>query len=1187
MSSSDFLPDLPNYDPNPADGVRVGESPAPGLTLKRILRGHKDYIGRIAWSPNGSFLASPSEDKTIRIWDVSRGECTTVLEGHKYMVKDVAWSPEGQFLASASSDETIHLWNANNGKHLQTLQGHSNLVNSITWSPDGQYLASSSQDKTIRLWNASNGKHLQTLQGHDSGIYSVAWSPDGQHLASASGGNTIRLWNVSNGKHLTTLRGHKSSIYSVAWSPDGQHLASASGDTNIHIWKVSDSKVLQILEGHSGVVKCAVFSAGGLWLVSKGLDAIRLWRCNTWDCIAVLKESESNFWPSSCAFHPQLLVLATLCEDDTGIRIWELNEDILLEQATTDSVSYTTAKIALFGDSGVGKTGLGWRLAHNKFKEHASTYGRQFWVIDELCETRDDGTECEAVLWDLAWQDVYSPIYSTFLDKIDVFLVLFDPANRPYSLKEAQFWLEKLKRKEQLPPSLLVGARIDRGGLIISKKYLEEFCWLNGISGGYVGTSAKTGEGLDELIQKIKSQIPWDEMTTTVTTVTFKRIKDYVLALKEKTDRKEVLVQPSELRQQLQSTDPDWQFTDAEMMIAVGHLETHGYVTILKSSAGDSHILLTPYLLVELASSIVVMAGKHPRELGAISESKLLQGEYNVDELEGLEESEKRVLFDAVLLRFLEHKEKICFRETLGTENLLIFPELIKEKRPLIDDFETEDDIFYIVRGSVEEVYAGLVVLLGYTQIFTRINQWQNQAQYEINAGEICGFRQIEGRAGEIELILYYAAATPKYARNMFQGLFEKFLYQRDVDVTPYPPLYCSKNHLQERATVIKRLRDQKDFLCCEECGERITLLKFEQPLSLGERDLQSINRAEALANLRKSYEMHLSRVKSFRRDRVSPRCFISCLPDQSDWITQLASDLRNAGVYIVENCTQVKSDDFILLLKTPDYSQAWNRQSDSLSEDIALVQSRLNQIQQTRTTVVPLLRNGTPHSTRLTGLKGIRAGDFRDQTQYSVALYDLVLTLYAISFNHPAFKPLRETLQQQWKQTLSQLPPEDMKPEKRPLKVFISYAHRDEEFKDELVITLTSMQRRGLIDAWQDRQIEPGEEWYQAIKKAMNECDLALLLVSRSFLASRFINEEELTHLFQRRKEEGMRVVPIIIRPCTWQSEPILKDLQAMPKDGKAVITFPENTGERDQAWTDIAKVLEKFAKELRGDDA
>ena len=77
------------------------------------------------------------------------------------------------------------------------------------------------------------------------------------------------------------------------------------------------------------------------------------------------------------------------------------------------------AKLVLVGDSGVGKTGLGWRLAHREFKEHESTHGQQFWVIDELKTTRTDNTECEAVLWDLAGQHVYRQIHSIFLDNVD------------------------------------------------------------------------------------------------------------------------------------------------------------------------------------------------------------------------------------------------------------------------------------------------------------------------------------------------------------------------------------------------------------------------------------------------------------------------------------------------------------------------------------------------------------------------------------------------------------------------------------------------------------------------------------------------------------------------------------------------------------------------------------------------
>jgi len=371
----------------------------------------------------------------------------------------------------------------------------------------------------------------------------------------------------------------------MAWSPDGEYLAS-SDDKTIHLWDAASGKALQVLEGHAGPINYVDFSANGRWLVSKsGDNTIRLWRCDTWAYVSVLEEPASEFWPPGLAFHPRLPVLATLGEEDTIIRIWELDEALLLGQAQ-ESVHYTTAKLVLVGDSGVGKTGLGWRLAHGEFKEHASTHGQQFWPLKQLGLKRKDGTECEAVLWELAGQHVYRQIHSIFLENVAAALVLFDPGNRQEPLKGVQFWLEQLKGNGQLPPAVLIGARSDRGAPALSQQELDQFCQRYGIRGGYISTSASSGEGLEALLEMLKAQIPWDEMTATVTTVTFKRIRDYVLALKEKPDREGVLLSPLALREQLQATDRDWRFTDAEMMTAVGHLETHGYVAVLRSSAG-------------------------------------------------------------------------------------------------------------------------------------------------------------------------------------------------------------------------------------------------------------------------------------------------------------------------------------------------------------------------------------------------------------------------------------------------------------------------------------------------------------------------------------------------------------------------------------------------------------------------
>jgi small GTP-binding protein len=1007
--------------------------------------------------------------------------------------------------------------------------------------------------------------------GHYAGINDLRWSPDGHRLASGSYDQWLRLWNVERRQLgweqlVWQGQGHTAFVTSLAWSHDGSLLASASDDATVQIWDAQSGKQKLRLEHHTGCVTGATFSHDASLLASKAKDdKVMVFRSDTWEMVAILTEPHSSWWEPAVAFHPQELMLATLGENDRVIRIWELDRDILLGKPGAPAVTYTTAKLVLVGDSGVGKTGLGWRLAHGEFKQHASTHGQQFWAIPQLGLKRKDGTECEAVLWDLAGQHVYRQIHSIFLENVAAALVLFDPSNRQEPLKGVQFWLEQLKGKGPLPPAVLVGARVDRGAPALSQQELDQFCQRYGIRGGYLSTSAKSGEGLEALLETLNTQVPWEEMTATVTTVTFKRIKDYVLALKEKPDRPGVLVNPLALRAQLQATDPDWRFTDAEMMTAVGHLETHGYVAVLRSSAGEQYILLTPELLVTLASSIVLLADKHPRELGAVRETDLLQGTYPFDELAGLSPAESQILLDAAILRFLQHN--ICFRETLGNDTLFIFPGLIKQKRPLRDDLPSTDDISYVVRGRVENLYASLVVLLGYTPSFTRINQWQNQAQYEMGEGEICGFRLIEDREGEIELVLYYGDHLPANGRVKFQELFEQFLYQRDVEVTRFPPVVCANGHQQKRATVIERVRERKPFMFCDECGDKITLPDFDKPQTIGIGVSPWLQHEEAAARLRSAYEVQLTKVKGYRRGWATPRCYVSHLPAQAAWAQKLILNLRDAGVYMVEHAAQVQPDDFVVVLDTPTYQRAF--QSSDLADDEPLVRARFG-----RQLLISLALAGGADAH---AFKDCMPGSFGDETHYPVSLFDLVLNLYAVPLTHTNFAPLRQALHEQWEQTLARKKGDDVP---APLQIFISYSHQDETFKDELVTMLAGLHRRGVVDAWQDRRIEAGDEWSKSIQEAMNECDLALLLVSADYLASRFIQQEEQPTLLQRRQEMQLRVIPIIVRPCPWQSEPVLKALQALPRDNRAVITFSKENGDRDQVWTEIATVIEERAR-------
>jgi len=134
---------------------------------------------------------------------------------------------------------------------------------------------------------------------------------------------------------------------------------------------------------------------------------------------------------------------------------------------------------------------------------------------------------------------------------------------------------------------------------------------------------------------------------------------------------------------------------------------------------------------------------------------------------------------------------------------------------------------------------------------------------------------------------------------------------------------------------------------------------------------------------------------------------------------------------------------------------------------------------------------------------------------------------------------------------------------------VFVSYSHKDEEWKDRLVTHLGVLQSQGLLDLWDDRRISAGEDWHQEIQEAMAAASVAILLVSANFLTSQFILGEEVPRLLECRDKEGLRIFPVIVKPCAWQTIGWLSRMQARPKDGR-----PLSAGDEHQIDADLAAI-------------
>jgi WD40 repeat protein/serine/threonine protein kinase len=309
-ATGSFLRDLPR------NGIRLWGGGS--------RRGHREIVTAVAWSPDGHFALSTSEDRMrlwkvgsegmpstalgrlmrwllSRLWKVRSDQCMRVLKGHKGIVHALVFSPDGSQALSCGADVTVRLWEVSSGRCLRSLEGPTGASASTAWRPDSHFALA---DPLERSWwrTKSSGtpekpqEPMVTWTSREAGQWeqkpvprpklregptsygtAAAWSPDGRFVLSGGWDEVVRLWEVSGGPPRIWA-GHKDTVTAVAWSADGRLALSGSADHTLRLWEVSSGRCLRTLEGHTDTVTSVVWGRDGRLALAASADhTLRLW----------------------------------------------------------------------------------------------------------------------------------------------------------------------------------------------------------------------------------------------------------------------------------------------------------------------------------------------------------------------------------------------------------------------------------------------------------------------------------------------------------------------------------------------------------------------------------------------------------------------------------------------------------------------------------------------------------------------------------------------------------------------------------------------------------------------------------------------------------------------------------------------------------------------------------------------
>ena len=297
--------------------------------LLQSLAGHQMDTSVVAFSRDGTHIASGDILGHIVIWDTASGDSLRELTGHAAEIEDLTFTPDGKHLITASADATMKIWDIATSDLLRDYTDFTGLVDSVAFNLDGTRFAFTSEDG-LQVFDFSTTADITTLTDHETFALpegaSVTFSPDGTRLAAASGsatvGNSIQVWDATTGQELLILAGHTGWVMGIAFSPDGKSLVSTSLDGRVKVWSLSPGSESVTVMSPPAVygIRVAYSPNGQEFATNAGDGTARIWDANAGD--AQLTLTEQAMETMSIAFSPDGTRFATGSLDGAAI-LWD------------------------------------------------------------------------------------------------------------------------------------------------------------------------------------------------------------------------------------------------------------------------------------------------------------------------------------------------------------------------------------------------------------------------------------------------------------------------------------------------------------------------------------------------------------------------------------------------------------------------------------------------------------------------------------------------------------------------------------------------------------------------------------------------------------------------------------------------------------------------------------------------